>query len=61
MRICKVPECDTKQYCSTGYCSKHYQQFRKYGKILERSNYDPNEFIIHGDICWIILYNVKNK
>jgi len=61
MRICKVPECDTKQYCSTGYCSKHYQQFRKYGKILERSNFDPNEFIIDGDICWIILYNVKNK
>ena len=61
MKICSVPECNNKHF-SNGFCSRHYQQIHKYGKIMStnsRTQKDPNEFIIDGDICWIILYNNK--
>jgi len=56
MRLCSVEGCGRTQYCK-GYCRRHYQQYKIHGKILERTRIDPNEFIIDGDICWIILYN----
>lgn len=27
---------------------------------MERTVFDPNKFIIDGDVCWIVLYNIKN-
>ena len=32
-----------------------------HGKIqqIQRTIYDPNEFIIENDICWVILYDRK--
>jgi hypothetical protein len=30
-----------------------------YGKIFDRTKFDPNEFIIENNICWVILYNNK--
>lgn len=61
MGICSVNECNNKSHCK-GYCERHYRQMLRYGKIIisgNRSNKDPNEFIIDGEICWVILYNQK--
>jgi len=59
MRLCTVPNCN-KKHSAKGYCDRHYHQFKSYGKILERTIHDPNEFIIDGDICWVILRNIKH-
>ena len=43
-------------------CCKHYQQKLKYGHFLDSNPYsimDSNEFIIEGDIGYIILKNTK--
>ena len=58
MSICSVNGCIGKYYAK-GYCGKHYKQIRDFGKIRERTIHDPNEFIIDGNICWVILYNQK--
>jgi len=60
MRICEVPSCDEK-HSAKGYCKRHREQMRLYGKILSRTIKDPNEIIIKGDIAEIILYNNKCK
>ena len=60
MRICKVKGCE-KKYLAKGYCVKHYQQIHLYGKIFKRTKFDPNEIICKGDICEIILYDVKSN
>lgn len=59
MGICSIENCNEKLLANK-LCSKHYTQMRKYGKILERTKFDPNEFIIDGSICWIILYDKYN-
>ena len=41
-------------------CTKHYNQYKKYGKFLDsnpRTIYDRNEYHICGDITYIDLYN----
>ena len=38
-------------------CGKHYLQFKRYGKVLTRSKYDPNEFVIVDDCVYIHLYD----
>jgi hypothetical protein len=48
MKNCSVEGCDGNYY-SKGYCSKHYMQIKLYEKILERTKFDPNEFIIERD------------
>ena len=45
---CSVEGCENKHYAK-GYCSRHYQQYKKYGHILERTIYDANEIIEYGD------------
>ncbi len=57
MRICKVDGCNKSRKITKGYCIKHYTQMLRYGKILDRTIYSPNEIIIKGDIAEIILYN----
>ena len=57
-KICNAKGCNRPQY-ETVYCSKHYMQMRRYGKILKRTKFDPNEIICEGDICRIILYDNK--
>lgn len=42
-------------------CMKHYTQAYTYGKIFERTCFDPNEIIKHDDYAEIILYNIHNK
>lgn len=38
-------------------CERHRGQMKTYGKILERTKYDPNEIIVNGDIIEIVMYN----
>lgn len=56
-KVCGATGLMTKMYGE--YCRKHYLQISRHGKILLRTIYDPNEFIIEGDICKIELYNTK--
>lgn len=55
MKICKVKNCNN-QYSCKGYCQNHYHQFKKYGKIFERTRFTPNEIIDKGDYCEMVLY-----
>ncbi len=61
MKICSIEKCVKNCYGKTDYCSKHYQQIRIHGKILERTIYDPNEIIVENNICRMKLYNRKCK
>lgn len=56
MKKCKVEGCNCKHHAK-GYCSKHYTQVRRYGKVLNRTKYDPNEIIEYEDYAEVILYN----
>ena len=56
MRTCSVEGCNGK-HVGKGYCNKHYQQFRKYGHILERTQRDLNEIVEYEDCAGIILYD----
>ena len=56
MRICKVEGCNNKHRCK-GYCDKHYRQIRTYGRILDRTKYDPNEIVEYEDHAEIVLYD----
>jgi len=59
MKKCKVKNC-IKKHKAKGYCNRHYHQITLHGKILERTRFDPNKFIIKDDHCLIELYNQKN-
>lgn len=43
------------------YCEKHYQQLLKYGKILERTVFDPNEIRLYEGYAGILLYNRRKE
>ena len=50
------------RYKANGMCNKHYDQWYKYGKVLDnnpRNQKDPNEIVIHDDYAEIILYEGK--
>lgn len=57
-KTCVVNGCNKKQ-ASLSYCSKHYSQLKKHGRILNRTIYDPNDIINHGDYVSIVMYNKK--
>ena len=57
---CKVENCENNIY-EKEYCCKHYHHINRYGKILERTNRDPNEIIDCGEYCEICLYNRKHE
>lgn len=40
-----------------GYCQRHYSQYKRYGKILNRTIHDLNEIVIYEDYAEIVLYN----
>lgn len=57
-RFCKV--CKKNEIYSFGMCRKHYEQFRRYGKILDKNKrtiYEKNDYIIEKDICIMFLYD----
>ena len=43
------------------YCCKHYQQIRKYGRVLERTILTKNEIRVKGNICEMDLYGVNKE
>ena len=50
----------TTKVCNTEIgllCCKHYLQYKRHGKIQDRTKYDPNEFVIEEDLVRIFLYN----
>ena len=52
---CSVEGCNkAAKNNSCPYCLKHYTQIRKYGKVT-KTIFDPNEIIINGDECYIVL------
>jgi hypothetical protein len=59
-RICSVEGCNNK-HLAKGYCTKHYKQFKKHGRILERTKFDPNEIIEYDDHAEIVLYDEGNN
>lgn len=58
MKVCSVDGCG-KKHDSHGYCSRHAHQYRRHGKILERTKRDKNNILICGDIAVMDLYNKK--
>lgn len=60
MKMCKVHGCNQSAY-RCGYCCRHEQQDRVYGKILNRTKFDKNEMVVYDDYAEVILYNIKNK
>lgn len=53
MKVCKVNGCDGKHH-GLGYCQRHYQQIKKYGRII-RTRFDKNEIVIYEDYAEILL------
>ena len=51
-------ECDR---LTKGMCTKHYSQYRRHGKILENTKYEPNKIVEYEDHAEIILYNKNYK
>lgn len=59
-KICKIARCGRK-VDAWGYCPRHYMQMKEHGRILERTRFDPNEFIVEENIVKIILYRQDGK
>jgi len=57
---CKVTWCNNKHHAH-GFCSKHNHQMQRFGFIKKRTLKDPNEFIIEGNICKILLYDTHSN
>lgn len=60
MRTCKVEGCNNK-HDAKGYCSKHYKQIARHGRILNRTYREPNEIIVHKDYAELILYKGRDS
>lgn len=59
IKYCCICNSSTK-VCNTPIgllCGKHYLQYKRHGKILNRTKYDSNEIKIDNDIAIIFLYN----
>jgi hypothetical protein len=41
-------------------CRKHYSQMWQYGKILDRTKFESNEFIVSDDTLEIVMYDVNH-
>ena len=42
-------------------CQRHYDQMRCNGRILERTMYDPNIFIVHDGYAEVVLHNRQGE
>ena len=56
MKQCEIKNCTNKHYAK-GFCSKHYTQMRRYGKIIDRTKYDKNDIILYNNYAEVIIYN----
>ncbi|WOF32986.1 hypothetical protein OEJ84_22950 (plasmid) [Bacillus subtilis] len=55
---CIIENCNNN-VLAKGFCSKHYKQMYRHGKILSRTIYDKNEIITHENYAEMKLYNNK--
>ena len=63
MKTCKICGKECKQL-RRGMCRKHYDQFMRYGRVLDTSpiiRLDKNEIIKYDDYAEIILYNKNGE
>ena len=60
MNRCKIKDCN-KNTKRKNLCDRHYMQIHKFGRILERTHLDPNEYVIDfNKNCYeIYLYDKK--
>ena len=60
-RICDI--CDSNHHViyhnGKYYCLRHYSQIKNLGGLKEKTVFDRNDYIIDGDIAYIILRNRK--
>ena len=56
---CCVENCNNTNIIAKGLCRRHYLQMYRHGKILQRTVYDANDFIIHKkeQCCEIVCYD----
>lgn len=59
MQECKIEGCSNK-IKANGYCTKHYTQIRKFGKV-KRTKFDPNEIILYDNYAELILYDGRGN
>lgn len=43
------------------YCLRHYSQIKNLGGLKEKTIFDKNDYIIDGDVAYIILRNDKHE
>lgn len=56
----KCTVCENKSFARFNgepYCKKHYMQMYNHGKIIKRTIYDPNEYVIYDDYAECITYD----
>lgn len=59
-RICKVEGCNNT-VVGYNYCSKHYQEYKRFKTIRKRNHKTPNQIIIKNDYAELCLYNINNE
>lgn len=57
---CKVKGCQSLKY-ETGFCVRHYGQWKKHGKIFKRTRFTKNFVKNNGRESFIYLYNRQNR
>lgn len=62
-RTCDV--CGSKHHViyhnGSYYCLRHYSQIKKLGGLKEKTIFDRNDYVVDGDIAYIVLRNNKQE
>lgn len=62
-RVCDI--CDSNHHViyhdGKHYCLRHYSQIKNLGGLKDKTVFDRNDYIIDGDIAYIILRNKKQE
>lgn len=61
MSKCKIEGCKCSRIVAKGMCSRHYNQIRKYGKILDQINDGENKITIEDNIARMDLYDIRGN
>ena len=55
--MCKVIGCKEETIFAIGYCARHYNQMRKYGRISDRIIKGEHSKRIEGEIAYVDIYD----
>ena len=55
--MCKVKGCKEEKIFAKGYCARHYNQMRKYGRISDRLNKGEHNIRIVDNIAYVDIYD----